>query len=200
MRSRHQALLIIEVKKRAFESTAAQTRQPGGSHPESKSANLTPGRAEKRPFSIADIIKLGTWCSGITTASHAEGPGFKSQCVHCVACTHFARNLYLQVGPSCSNNKQLLIMLLVPWARLAGVRALGMHRGHQRPFWELRPGPRAPEARIIPLDQTANCRSAAQVTELFSCVSRGGARQNVVQSAGCLTECGFFFGANQNPL
>ena len=25
---------------------------------------------------------LGTWCSGITSASHAEGPGFKSQCVH----------------------------------------------------------------------------------------------------------------------
>ena len=26
------------------------------------------------------VIK-GTWCSGITSASHAEGPGFKSQCV-----------------------------------------------------------------------------------------------------------------------
>ena len=24
----------------------------------------------------------GTWCSGITSASHADGPGFKSQCVH----------------------------------------------------------------------------------------------------------------------
>ena len=24
---------------------------------------------------------MGTWCSGITSASHAEGPGFKSQCV-----------------------------------------------------------------------------------------------------------------------
>ena len=24
----------------------------------------------------------GTWCSGITSASHAEGPGLKSQCVH----------------------------------------------------------------------------------------------------------------------
>ena len=28
-------------------------------------------------------IPMGTWCSGITSASHAEGPGFKSQCVHC---------------------------------------------------------------------------------------------------------------------
>ena len=25
----------------------------------------------------------GTWCSGITSASHAEGPGFNPQCVHC---------------------------------------------------------------------------------------------------------------------
>ena len=24
----------------------------------------------------------GTWCSGITSASHAEDPGFKSQSVH----------------------------------------------------------------------------------------------------------------------
>ena len=24
---------------------------------------------------------VGTWCSGITSASHAEGPGLKSQCV-----------------------------------------------------------------------------------------------------------------------
>ncbi len=30
----------------------------------------------------------GTWCSGITSASHVEGPGFKSQCVHflCARC------------------------------------------------------------------------------------------------------------------
>jgi hypothetical protein len=27
-------------------------------------------------------VTWGTWCSGITSASHAEGPGFKSQCVH----------------------------------------------------------------------------------------------------------------------
>ena len=26
----------------------------------------------------------GTWCSGITSASHAEGPELKSQCVHSV--------------------------------------------------------------------------------------------------------------------
>ena len=28
------------------------------------------------------LLLKGTWCSGITSASHAEGPGFKSQCVH----------------------------------------------------------------------------------------------------------------------
>ena len=27
---------------------------------------------------------MATWCSGIISASHAEGPGFKSQCVHCL--------------------------------------------------------------------------------------------------------------------
>ena len=29
--------------------------------------------------------QTGTWCSGITSALHAEGPGFKPQCVHHVA-------------------------------------------------------------------------------------------------------------------
>ena len=29
-----------------------------------------------------EYCQRGTWCSGITSASHAEGPGFKSQCVH----------------------------------------------------------------------------------------------------------------------
>ena len=27
-------------------------------------------------------VAMGTWCSGITSASHAEGPGFNAQCVH----------------------------------------------------------------------------------------------------------------------
>ena len=33
-------------------------------------------------FEIRFFLAEGTWCSGITSASHAEGPGFKSQCVH----------------------------------------------------------------------------------------------------------------------
>jgi hypothetical protein len=28
----------------------------------------------------------GTWCSGITSASHAEGPGFNPQCVQIRIC------------------------------------------------------------------------------------------------------------------
>ena len=30
-----------------------------------------------------EILLLGAWCSGITSASHAEGPGLNPQCVHC---------------------------------------------------------------------------------------------------------------------
>jgi hypothetical protein len=33
-------------------------------------------------------VRTGAWCSGITSASHAEGPGFKSQCVHCFMIAH----------------------------------------------------------------------------------------------------------------
>lgn len=31
---------------------------------------------------------LGTWCSAITSASHAEVPGFSSQCVHAIVTHH----------------------------------------------------------------------------------------------------------------
>ena len=33
-------------------------------------------------FAIGCNARAGSWCSGITSASHAEGPGFKSQWVH----------------------------------------------------------------------------------------------------------------------
>ena len=36
----------------------------------------------------------GTWCCGIASASHAEGPGFKSQCVH---------GLFYQAGTAASS-------------------------------------------------------------------------------------------------
>ena len=41
----------------------------------------------------------GTWCSGITSASHAEGPGFKSQCVHflCIACLYIVDLQYCDI-------------------------------------------------------------------------------------------------------
>ena len=31
---------------------------------------------------VQPACSWGTWCSGITSAPHAEGPGLKSQCVH----------------------------------------------------------------------------------------------------------------------
>ena len=37
---------------------------------------------EMRGRTVMLPMQMGTWCSGITSASHAEGPGFKSQCVH----------------------------------------------------------------------------------------------------------------------
>ena len=36
----------------------------------------------------------GSWCSGITSASHAEGPGFKSQWVHLFVTTQSTSGLY----------------------------------------------------------------------------------------------------------
>ena len=35
-----------------------------------------------RQYPCRQDCPWGTWCSGITSAPHAEGPGFKSQCVH----------------------------------------------------------------------------------------------------------------------
>ena len=50
--------------------------------------------------------QMGTWCSGITSASHAEGPGFKSQCVHFVihlpSSTRVARELRARIPAALS--------------------------------------------------------------------------------------------------
>ena len=42
------------------------------------------GRTPHRGIGLnpAPLDVTGSWCSGITSASHAEGPGFKSQWVH----------------------------------------------------------------------------------------------------------------------
>ena len=42
--------------------------------------------------------QVGSWCSGITSASHAEGPGFKSQWVHFAA---LIENIF---GTRCDHN------------------------------------------------------------------------------------------------
>ena len=50
-----------------------------------------PLKAVVKPWNVANISKIscwatkastGTWCSGITPAQHAGGPGFSPQCVH----------------------------------------------------------------------------------------------------------------------
>ena len=56
-------------------------------------------------------MQMGTWCSGITSASHAEGPGFKSQCVH------FSKLL-------CNPNTMFRSVLRVPLL-LAALQRLG---------------------------------------------------------------------------
>ena len=43
---------------------------------------------------FCEVPSRGTWCSGITSASHAEGPGFKSQCLH---------GLFYQAGAAASS-------------------------------------------------------------------------------------------------
>ena len=37
-------------------------------------------------YALFAVRIVGTWCSGITSASHAEGPGLKSQCVQTSKC------------------------------------------------------------------------------------------------------------------
>ena len=57
--------------------------------PMRKALGATPGGVLRatcllkcRQMRVVCIALKGTWCSGITSASHAEGPGFKSQWVH----------------------------------------------------------------------------------------------------------------------
>ena len=64
-------------------------RKELGSNPSTVLCTTRPWRCPK-VTSVSMPLK-GTWCSGITSAPHAEGPGFKSQCVHlsrmaCVNC------------------------------------------------------------------------------------------------------------------
>ena len=54
----------------------------GRRRPSERAATKTSPQAETRTVVTDPIAAKGTWCSGITSASHAEGPGFKSQCVH----------------------------------------------------------------------------------------------------------------------
>ena len=55
--------------------------------------------SSRRPMTlISSKSSAGTWCSGITSASHAEGPGFKSQCVHFARACGFVRTPVMLLG------------------------------------------------------------------------------------------------------
>ena len=49
-------------------------------------------------FLNCDLFHMGTWCSGITPAQHAGGPGFNPQCVQFLSAT---------MAISCSGNVDL---------------------------------------------------------------------------------------------
>ena len=69
----------------------------------------------------------GTWCSGITSASHAEGPGFNPQCVHSCTLQHV----------SCSSNtkrRALTDAILVPLGPGSRVRKSNPGSYHRSPY------------------------------------------------------------------
>ena len=70
---------------------------------------------------FCEVPSRGTWCSGITSASHAEGPGFKSQCVHAWWCQYSwsagntARSRWGRPGKSLSAPPYDHLILAVQW-------------------------------------------------------------------------------------
>ena len=67
----------------------------------------------------------GTWCSGITSASHAEGPGFKSQCVHAQCQSIPPRNV-------CDRQRHAAILRLRPCPRALPLAQCLFGCRHQR--------------------------------------------------------------------
>ena len=68
--------------KRGRQSPPSWLRSPSAFMKCLNGPSQTPGRTPSTFINHQAILTWGTWCSGITSASHAEGPGFKSQCVH----------------------------------------------------------------------------------------------------------------------
>ena len=85
----------------------------------------------------------GTWCSGITSASHAEGPGFNPQCVHLrYTLANFAVHLhYTLVNFALRKVTQVVLFSLV---QLRACRPPGLQRpaGPHRPEQASRKRPR----------------------------------------------------------
>ena len=146
----------------------------------------------------------GTWCSGITSAPHAEGPGFKSQCVHfshwvlqihgAFECTSMPRSTTREsnraparagakehdpgIEPATSGCAGQLLSIR-PAGRTRAANGIGWTRigmcMRRKPtrrmkgeglLRELNPGPLAPEARIMPLDQAAGATGCSQAPSL----------------------------------
>ena len=82
----------------------------------------------------------GTWCSGITPAQHAGGPGFNPQRVHLARFSHFL------VPMSFSQTS-------VEWGNQQSDAATTWTH------WDLNPGPSACEADVIPLHHVPHVES-----------------------------------------
>ena len=63
------------------EEIAGWSNRQGGHAPESATRDDEQQMRTGKLRAAAQCGSSGTWCSGITSASHAEGPGFNPQCV-----------------------------------------------------------------------------------------------------------------------
>ena len=121
----------------------------------------------------------GTWCSGITSAPHAEGTGFKSQCVHFSHWVLQIHGAFECTSMPRSTTRESNLEPPALQANALSIRPAGRSRARSSCIWkirrknesegllqELNPGPLAPEARIMPLDQAADATGFNQAPSL----------------------------------
>ena len=76
-----------EVRRKERESTDKREKRWGDARsrlgPPKKRTSQTPKQKKPEDLRIfSPPLPRGSWCSGITPAQHAGGPGFNPQCVH----------------------------------------------------------------------------------------------------------------------
>ena len=71
-------------------------------------------RAQLTHFLAQLQIAEGTWCSGITPAQHAGGPGFNPQCVHLRDVCCFSAAMHNRLHDVCHRG-DLLIVVAGDW-------------------------------------------------------------------------------------